>query len=747
MVAVTIMLLLFSSTRILGMLGGLGLAATVALPYKLGPLGVLSVLVGYVLSGFSTTNLYFFGATVAILLIKFICVKIKVKIQEPFILSTLTFISLFTISMIGFFVNNEPITTLIINLAQAVFAMTFTYYSFMFFRSFLSERAVEKYSKFESYSLIVIATILISTLSGYSFYSINLGYLVGGVIVICFMIKKGAVGGGISAILMGIGSLLYSTAHLEYAGVLIVCGFIGGVFYEWGKLPVLSAFTIIYTISVLVFISPTQLMSGALTILFSVLISIFLPDRYINLVTSIPTPASEQGKPRNDLIFKNNVSSKLNFASATINDLQRSLNLVGNSMKKNENCNINLVTKQVEEKVCARCNNRLSCYCNYYDDTTRSFSKVLSTLQRESTVDSTNVSDFLINNCKKLNPLIMCFNQEYQALQKNIQKYANAYNSRQLVSEQFRCISDLLSEIGQDLQDNSNLDDSLSANLSIALINNDISASQVSCFIDKNNRFYCDIYTYAENSIHIENLSSIVAEVSGKTLSLPTISTIAPYEKISFYEQSTLDLDLGVNQINYKDNTICGDKFESFTDSRGNIYLMLSDGMGKGRRAALDSTMTCSITQELIKAGFGYESALKILNSALNVKSSDESSATIDIAKINPYENKVEFIKAGAATSYLKSNDDVQKIQAFTLPIGMLQGIEYDKKTSVINSGDMIVIVSDGVNPISDEWVNQILIEHADDSANDIAKLIAQTAKLKGINEQDDITAIVCKVA
>lgn len=54
--------------------------------------------------------------------------------------------------------------------------------------------------------------------------------------------------------------------------------------------------------------------------------------------------------------------------------------------------------------------------------------------------------------------------------------------------------------------------------------------------------------------------------------------------------------------------------------------------MGSGTAAAVDSNMTVSLIVKLIEAGVDYTAALKIVNSALLVKSGEESLSTVDIA-------------------------------------------------------------------------------------------------------------------
>ena len=63
--------------------------------------------------------------------------------------------------------------------------------------------------------------------------------------------------------------------------------------------------------------------------------------------------------------------------------------------------------------------------------------------------------------------------------------------------------------------------------------------------------------------------------------------------------------------------------------------------------------MTCNFVLKLLKAGFGFDAALKLINSALLVKAGDESLATLDIGCIDLYTGNAEFLKAGAACSFV----------------------------------------------------------------------------------------------
>ena len=63
----------------------------------------------------------------------------------------------------------------------------------------------------------------------------------------------------------------------------------------------------------------------------------------------------------------------------------------------------------------------------------------------------------------------------------------------------------------------------------------------------------------------------------------------------------------------------------------------------------------------LLTAGFGYESMLRMINTALITKSEDESLATLDIVDINLFTGDVRLHKAGAGASLLYSKDHAHR--------------------------------------------------------------------------------------
>ena len=182
-------------------------------------------------------------------------------------------------------------------------------------------------------------------------------------------------------------------------------------------------------------------------------------------------------------------------------------------------------------------------------------------------------------------------------------------------------------------------------------------------------------------------------------------------------------------------------------DGKGYAHLILSDGMGNGKRAAVDSLMTCFTLRKLIETGFGFNSTLKLLNLSFSIKSKEESLATIDTCTIDLYSGCVKFVKAGATVSYLSIGGKISKYASTSLPIGIIQGVSFDSKEFKLSRGDVIVMVSDGAVATDFDWISKELELMLSKSAQAIAQKLLELAKKQSDpNHKDDITVLVAKL-
>lgn len=153
----------------------------------------------------------------------------------------------------------------------------------------------------------------------------------------------------------------------------------------------------------------------------------------------------------------------------------------------------------------------------------------------------------------------------------------------------------------------------------------------------------------------------------------------------------------GVAKIGKGCEKISGDTFLMTDLPGGRKGIALSDGMGSGERAFEESKMVVEMLEELLEAGFPVKTAIQMMNTALAIGREEVRFSTIDVSMFDLYSGICEFVKAGASTTFIKKRDGVEKISSTTLPIGVLQDIEIDSVTRQLESGDYVVMVTDGV--------------------------------------------------
>ncbi|MBE6741884.1 MAG: stage II sporulation protein E, partial [Ruminococcaceae bacterium] len=269
----------------------------------------------------------------------------------------------------------------------------------------------------------------------------------------------------------------------------------------------------------------------------------------------------------------------------------------------------------------------------------------------------------------------------------------------------------------------------------------------ISVIEDKFSRMRVEILTpSSSDSLDNPELRDEIGKICSRYFEKGRITNFKDETMLSFFERPNYKIDIGFAQHS-AEGKLCGDTVKIINDYKGNCILIISDGMGKGSRAALDGAMGAGLISRLINAGFGFDSALKVVNCALLVKSNDESLATLDIANIDLFTGKCEMLKAGAPASYIIKNRSTVKCELTSMPAGILRGVEFAKRSAVLKLGDSIALMSDGICDIGESWLEETLIKYSDYSAQKKADLILEEALEKAQSDKtDDMSIIIAKL-
>lgn len=190
---------------------------------------------------------------------------------------------------------------------------------------------------------------------------------------------------------------------------------------------------------------------------------------------------------------------------------------------------------------------------------------------------------------------------------------------------------------------------------------------------------------------------------------------------------------------------VSADVVRSFTGMRSQAHLLLCDGMGVGRAAAVDGTLAASLARQLLEAGFDAVSTVRLINIALSLPEG-EAGATIDILTIDLARGVCRAYKAGGAPTYFVRAGRVGSLSSETLPVGILDEVRGSETKLDLGTGDVAVLVSDGMLAAGDIWIQMELQRLWETSAQNIADALLEGAKKRRGARADDMTVAVMRL-
>ena len=212
-------------------------------------------------------------------------------------------------------------------------------------------------------------------------------------------------------------------------------------------------------------------------------------------------------------------------------------------------------------------------------------------------------------------------------------------------------------------------------------------------------------------------------------------------------------LSIGIAKCKKNDSVVSGDSFINEKIASGKYLLGISDGMGSGEKASKKSKKVISTLENLLKTGFEKQKAVDMINSVLIADGEEEIFATLDASVIDLESGSTEFIKVSSCPTYIKKGNNVDMIQSVGLPVGVLENIDIDFYGKSLETGDIVVMISDGIIDANQDyepkelWVTELLKAVKTDNPQRLADIILQEAIDSNMGiAKDDMTVLVAVV-
>lgn len=527
-------------------------------------------------------------------------------------------------------------------------------------------------------------------------------------------------------------------------GIYGLCGLAANMLKGFGRYGVMIGFTAACAVIMLCEGNVLDMPINTAEILGAAFIFAVTPKSVNKCVNDFFAKNTAAGGENMNERVKYFIGTKLKKTADAFSALAKSFSAV--SEKELNIADVSVIFKKTAQRVCSNCEMSPHCWQRSYGDTCEKMYTLLEIMDKKGRIDADSLPEDFSQYCIKTPMLVSCFEHMYELYRQQLLHMGEKDLNRELTARQYVEISSLLNNLSAELDRDI---------CTMTEYERRIGEELDKCGITVNNVY---VEERGKNDVRAAVSTGCdcdAAEVCGiisEVLQTPMLADMrGGTDILKFVTESNIEVDIGMAQICKSGEQVNGDSMICFTTDECKFVLAVSDGMGSGEKAMEESRLTTGLLKEFITAGFDSYSGINMINSSLAIRSDRESFSTLDVVIVDKKAMTAEFIKSGAAQSYIMSDSNVDTIYSKSLPAGMLINPDTDVQHRNLKKGDVIAVISDGVadagrSLVQGEWIKRIL-QVEEGKAQDIAeKLIEGALGRSHSSARDDMSAAVIKI-
>lgn len=737
---------LAANGSVFGSYAPFGISLTAAVPFPNVLSAFLGSLIGYIVFPTSGGSFRYIAAMVAVIAIRWTLGDIKKLNRHSLYSAAVCFAPTFATGLAMMSVSGFSLRIFSVYAAEALLGGAGAYFISRTIIMLGGTKSLGMLMPQELACLILTGCIGILALSDLTIGSLSIGRILS-VVIILFASRYGGISGGaVAGISMGtvLGLSSYEFAFLSAAYAF--GGLMAGLFAPVGRIAGAAAFLLSSSVIAVQSGSAAEVMRVIYECVASSLIFIFLPADAGSFFRAVFIKGNDDDHAEG---LRRSIIMRLDFASKALSNVSEDVEEVSEKLAGIVTPTMESVYKEAVDNTCSRCGMRVFCWEHRDGVSLESFEYVTEKLKTEGEIDKKDFREDFKQKCCRSEEMASAVNKSYQNYLASEAAEKRVEEVRQVVAGQFCGLGDILGEMAEEYANYEVFDNDLSERITIKLKEIGLKPTAVSCRIDYLGRMTIEAEAADTDKKKIKRALMVheLSKLCGRSFDSPSITAAYGSCRITLCERPCFDVETGSSQHISGSGRLCGDSLRYFTDGTGKMTAIISDGMGTGGRAAVDGGMASSIMEKLVKAGLGYDCSLKVVNSALLVKSGDESLATLDVVSIDLYSGKTNFMKAGAALSFIRKNGDMYRVETPSLPAGILPQIGFTYTEDELSEGDIIVMVSDGTTVTGEDWIERIIASWEDKSMEQLSQTIIDEAVARRTDgHDDDITVLAMQI-
>lgn len=608
--------------------------------------------------------------------------------------------------------------------------------------------------------IIMLASIMTGTI-GWSIYDLSVEHVMSRYLVLVFAFVAGATVGSTVGVVTGLIFSLASVTSFYHMSLLAFSGLLGGLLKEGKKIGVaIGLFIATLLIGMYGEGNGTlyqMLIETAAAVVLFLLTPQALTSKLAKYIPGTPEYTAEQQQYMRKM--RDVTAQRVEQFSSVFQALSNSFSAYDESIEwDDKDRELDFFLSNVTEKTCQTCFKKEHCWTRNFNTTYDYMKDIMTEMDQNQGAIPQKLSREWDKHCTKSKKVIDAIHQELNFYQANQKLKQQVKESRRLVADQLLGVSTVMEDFAKEIQrerDNHHKQEEL---ILEALQGFGVHIEQVEIYSLEQGNVDIDMtIPFGNGHGECEKLiAPMLSDILGETIVVNSEeSSTYPngFSHVTFRSAKAFAIETGVAHAAKDGGLVSGDSYSTIELGCGKYAVAISDGMGNGERAHVESQETLQLLQKILQSGIEEKVAIKSVNSVLSLRTTDEIFSTLDLAMIDLQNAAVKFLKIGSTPSFIKRGDKVIKVQASNLPMGIIQEFDVDVVSEQLKAGDLLIMMSDGVfeGPKHvenyDLWMKRKISELATTDPQEVSDLIMEEViRSRAGFIEDDMTVVVTKI-
>ncbi|MFE8698823.1 stage II sporulation protein E [Cytobacillus sp. FJAT-53684] len=610
--------------------------------------------------------------------------------------------------------------------------------------------------------IIMLASVMTGTI-GWSVYELSVEHIMSRYLVLLFAFVAGATVGSTVGVVTGLIFSLANVTSFYHMSLLAFAGLLGGLLKEGRKIGV-AAGLLIATLLIGMYgegggnLTKTLLETAAAILLFILTPHVLLSKLAKHIPGTSEYAAEQQQYMRK---MRDVTAQRVAQFSNVFQALSKSFSSYDEPSEWEESDGtreLDYFLSNVTEKTCQTCFKKDHCWTRNFDTTYDYMKEIMNEMDENHGEITSRLSKEWDKHCRRSKKVTDTIQQELTFYHANQRLKKQVQESRRLVAEQLLGVSEVMGDFAKEIQrerENHHKQEEL---IFEALQECGIHIEQVEIYsLEKGNVDIDMSIPFCNGHGECEKLiAPMLSDILKETV-VVNLEECSAYPNgfchVTFRSAKAFTVDSAVAHAAKDGGFLSGDSYSTMELGCGKYAIAISDGMGNGERAHIESKETLQLLQKILQSGIEEKVAIKSVNSVLSLRTTDEIFSTLDLAMIDLQNAGAEFLKIGSTPSFIKRGNKVIKIQASNLPMGIIQEFEVDVVSEQLKAGDLLIMMSDGIfeGPKHvenfDLWMKRKIVELKTEEPQAVADLIMEEViRSRSGYIEDDMTVIVAKI-